>query len=173
MLKRIKINPIIIAAGIIIFNLTFLVVMYKSFCRLDQVINWNAANAIASIAMAILTFIAVFVAIYLPRKERLFISKVELFDKRYEAYKMLNDFLWNLIVTGKPSVDDNNFHEIAVSRLRFLIDSEDWKKIKSLTKSIIDRIDHEVASNPNDFENELNELRIIFNKYLYFSDIDF
>lgn len=173
MLKK-KTNPLIIITGFLIMSAIFSVVLYKLFYRLNQVIDWNAANAIASITMAIVTFIAVFVAIYLPREERLFISKVELFDKRFEAYNMLYNFYWSTIVTGKPSVDDDDkFFEIANSRLRFLIDSEDWEKIRLLTKRIFDRLNYKVASNPNDFEDELNELRNIFNKYLSFSDIDF
>ena len=172
MRKRIKSNPIAIITCIVILGLMFSGLLFIMYCRLDQIIDWNAANAIASIAMAIVTFIAVIVAIYLPREERLFISKVELFDKRFEAYKMLYNFYWNTIVTGKPSVnDDDNFYEIANSRLRFLIDSEDWKKIQLLTKRTFERLNYKVPSNPNDFEDELNELRKIFNKYLSFNDI--
>ena len=170
MKKKIR-NPIIIITSIILLSGAFSALFYNIFCKLEQTIDWNAINAIASIVMTIVTAVAVYVAIYLPKEERLFNSKIELFNKRFEAYYMLYNFYWNIIVTGKPIVG-NDFYKKANSRLRFLIDPEDWEKIQLLTKKILDRIDHKVASNPHDFEDELNELRNIFDKYLSLSEID-
>ena len=55
----------------IIISALLSIILYKSFCRLDQIIDWDAVSAISSVSMGFLTVVAIFIAIYIPQKDRI------------------------------------------------------------------------------------------------------
>ena len=177
-MKKIKRNFKIIfflIVSILILSTVSCIVMYKTFCKLDQTIDWNAINAIVGFLMALITVIAVYVAIVVPQKDRITASKIELFEKRFEAYSLLNKTFRNIYNNGITPSEKLDAEDI-ILKTSFTIKIEDYNKIQTLYKSICDVYAKKELDNARDVitdlheMHELVELYRIFEKYLAVRD---
>jgi hypothetical protein len=171
MIKKYLRKPFIIIVIILIFSIAFSIILYSILYRLDQIIDLEIVKAVASLLMAFFTVIAVFIAIYIPKEDRIVASKIELFEFRFQLYYALENCFKTIYLLGNdtkmsPTLDKH------LSQLSFLICEDDIVKILDILDSVtIKGEEKNVEGNSlKAIEQELNELRIIFKKYLQMSD---
>jgi hypothetical protein len=161
--------------AILILSVVSCIVMYKTFCKLEQTIDWNAVNAIIGFLMALITAVAVYIAIVVPQKDRITASKLGLFEKRFEAYTLLNKIFRNIYNNGVSPSEKLDVEDI-ILKTSFTIQLEDYNKIQTLYKSVCDVYAKKELDNARDVitgfreMHELVELYMIFDKYLAVRD---
>jgi len=168
MLKEYKsrlIKIIIIILTIVLVYIGF----YKTFCTLKQTIDWNAVSSIA-------TVIAVFVAIYIPQKDRIESSKIQLYNQRFEVYyilyKMLHD--GNFSDAILLDIAEENYQKTLL-QASFLVNKKDrlildeLKKYKP-TANLVSQEKGKITFNLILPIAEQNKLDKLFEKYLQIGD---
>lgn len=154
---------------LIVLSVVFSFVLYKSFCRLDQIVNWDAVSALSSIFMALTTVGAIFIAIYIPRQDRITSSKINLFEARFESYFAIYKFMEEAYLGGYTK-DTADQIEKMMHRSLHLINETDWIKLKHAAKEIISKSkeNDETKREPKreDIESLLEEIHDAFSSYL-------
>ena len=146
------------------------IIGYKVFCTLNQKIDWNAVSAISGFSMALFTVVAIFIAIYIPQKERITSSKIELFTQRFETYFFIVTIFSDAFEKGKSHFEDEELEKHNL-RSGFLLDEQDHKKLGEICKSInIKReIKYKDETKPDlsiSIDEELEAIEQVFDKYL-------
>jgi predicted PurR-regulated permease PerM len=170
-MKRLLRKPIVIILSVLILSIIFSILLYSTFCRLEQNIDWNALNAIASLVMAIFTIVAVSVAIYIPKKDRIIASKVDLYEYRYQLFYSIEQSFISIYNHGDDAKIESGKNE-HLYRMHFLISETDGKKVIDLFKSVIEKGEEKEDGvfSFEEIEPELKELSNIFNKYIDLRD---
>jgi hypothetical protein len=170
-MKKIIRNPVVIITCIILISILFSVMLYKSFCKLEQTVDWNALNAIASFIMAIITAAAVYVAIYIPKEDRIIASKIELFEYRFQLFYTFEEIFVSQYTQGDDGKINPGEHE-NFSRINFLINDSDAKKVIDLFNSVVKKREEKDDGEYlyEDIVPELKELIEIFKKYIDLRD---
>jgi uncharacterized membrane protein (DUF485 family) len=168
-MKKVIRNLLIIIVSIILLSGVFSFLLYKTFCKLDQEIDWNAINAIASILMSFITAAAVYVAIYIPKEDRNIASKIDLFDYRFQLFCALeNSFV---VAYGMETKIYSDISENLL-RVEFLISSDEKARIIEIYDSITEKGKGKDVGEKSfsDLGPELRELKNIFSKYIDLHD---
>lgn len=168
---RIKSTQVIcfIFAVIILSTLLFLI-LYKSFCTLNQVVDWVAVSSIVDIIVLIFTGAAIYIAIAVPRRDRLEASRINLFSYRYECLDYLQNALKSNFQTHAKKFDEADFYN-KLGKLVFLIQQEDFTKLEGIVKTIIKKTEKKFKEpdKPNlsiSIDQDIIELYKIFENYL-------
>jgi hypothetical protein len=154
--------------SILLLSIFFSILLYKTFCTLDQVIDWNAISSISNIIMSFLTLIAVLIAIIIPIEDRYISSRLDLFDQRFDAYMKLRDTLEEIYL--KETYSNSEEMKIILSKCSFIICKADYHSILEICKNIqVINKQMKTKKSPksiDDIKDELNKLKDVFYKYL-------
>lgn len=175
MIKKNFPTMIIIFLILIILSVFFSIIFYRSFCTLHQDIDWNAVQAISSIFMALLTVTAIYIAIYIPNQDRIAMSKIELYNLRYELFYYLQTELRKKISDNVDGFSDQDEFFRICNNLFFLIQKDDFDEVEKIIHLVsekiteknknIDKLDYSISIN-----EELSNLAKVFSKYLDLRD---
>lgn len=136
--------------------------------------NWNAVSAISGIVMALFTIVAIFIAIYIPQKDRITSSKIQLFSQRFETYCFIHTNFKRVFDEGHTQFDNDELLKLGL-RSELLISKQDNSLLGNITLSINNKISQKFfdKSNPDNnisIKEELDILDQIFEKYLDLRD---
>ena len=159
--------------SIILISLLLTCLFYKEFCSLNQTTNWTAVSSIVDIVLLLITIISVCVAIYIPQRDRIESSKIQLYEQRFELYYLLRRMMYdgNLSQEVLHGQTVNEKFDKTLKQASFLVNKDDRKRLEKLknytvTKSKVDekhgQINFKIVI-PIDEQQELDE---IFEKYL-------
>jgi hypothetical protein len=158
---------------VLVLSLAFAILGYKSFCTLDQVIDWNAVSAITGILVMVLTFAALLIAILVPQEDRIRQSKLDLFAERFEVYYAIDQAL-NGMFTGENIEMDLKESQKTFRKLSFLIEKEDFRKIKAIFSDVQHKKELVQTGNLKEesanIDDETLRMYAIFEKYLAIKD---
>jgi len=121
--------------------------------------------------MAIITVVAVYVAIYIPKEDRIIASKIDLYQHRFQIYFAIEQSLMNVYLRGPGRKSTQEFEEL-VSSGKFLIRLCDMEKVEDLFDDVKKKYE-EKGEGDKSLEDILPELREnfnIFSKYIYLSN---
>jgi len=145
-------------------------IIYKNFIQLNHAIDWNAVESISGIVMALFTAIAIFIAIYIPQKDRITSSKINLFRYRFNVYHFIVTHFSEAFEKGKTHFDDEELMRQGMIS-DFLLSKSDNIKLNSICASINEKIQKKYADDKNpdlsiNIEIEKDLIDRVFNKYL-------
>lgn len=154
----------------IILSIILSIIIYKSFCTINQIIDWEVVSAISEIFMGLFTIVAIFIAIYIPQKDRITSSKIELFTQRFELYLFIVNRFTQAFNEGKTQYDDIELLNLGYKSF-FIISREDDKELTKVLGKINEKISQKFQdkSNPDpslSITDEIKDIDSIFDKYL-------
>lgn len=158
---------------VLVLGLSFAILGYKSFCTLDQVIDWNAVSAITGIIVMVFTFAALVIAILVPQEDRIRQSKLDLFTERFEVYYAIDKALNDMFTGDNIEMNLDEAQKI-FRKLSFLIEKEDFRKIKTIFSDVQHK--RELVQTGNlkkeltNINDETLRMYAIFEKYLAIKD---
>jgi len=120
--------------------------------------------------MAIFTVVAIFVAIYIPQRDRITSSKIDLFNQRFAVYHFIFTRFSEGFECGKTHFDDAELMRQGMIS-DFLLSKSDNKELSLICSNIIEKINikYRDPENPDpslNIKNELDSIDRVFDKYL-------
>ena len=169
-----KKNFLVLLITVITIAILLSIVGYKTFCTLEQRIDWDAVTACSTLLLFIITTIAVIVAIIIPQKHRFESSKIELFKIRFDVYFQICQIIRNGFFTEGASPDGGlkeGFTE-SLDLCKFLLNKSDYEELFSIINDGILKLNSYtdghasftvIIDKKKDYIDRINK---IFDKYL-------
>lgn len=145
-------------------------ILHTDFSLLNSKIDWNMVDTISSVAMALFTIAAIFIAIYIPQKERITSAKINLFNYRFNVYHFIVTHFSEAFEKGKTNFNDDELMRQGMIS-DFLLSKEDNKELSSICAAINEKINNKyandnIADESISIENEISLIDKVFDKYL-------
>ena len=133
------INILIVIVLILVLSSISTFLFYNKFCTLNQTTDWNAVSALANIALAIITIISVCFAIYIPNRDRIESSKIQLYKQRFELYyllqRMMHDGQLSKEIMHGQTVDEK--FDKTLQQASFLVNEDDRRILDEIKHSTV------------------------------------